>query len=122
MLGIELTCDLWSHAACDMLTTIMGANEFEEEDALEEFLNAPIQTKHTDPLKYWNNVLVVMNGLLGAYSGTSISFSGQFTSHVIPIVLRCIVTRPLFISTIAPIVPMSLLSRTLLFSLPFPRP
>ena len=37
----------------------------------------------------------VMNGLLGTYSGASISFSGQFTSRVIPIVLRCIVTCPL---------------------------
>ena len=41
-----------------MLAAIMGANKFEEEDALEEFLDAPIWTKHTDPLKYWNNVLV----------------------------------------------------------------
>ena len=64
----------------------------------------------------------VMNAPFGAYPSAYISFSGQFTSRVVPIVLRCIVTRPLFISTIAPIVPMSLLSCTLLFSLVFPRP
>ena len=64
----------------------------------------------------------VMNAPFGAYPSTYISFSGQFTSRIIPIVLRCIVTCPLFISTIAPIVPMSLLSCTLLFSLVFPRP
>ena len=60
-----------------------------------------------------------MNAPFGAYPSAYISFSGQFTSRVVPIVLRCIVTRPLFISTIAPIVPMSLLSCMLLFSLPF---
>ena len=64
----------------------------------------------------------VMNAPFGAYPSAYISFSGQFTSRVVPIVLRCIVTRPLFISTITPIVPMSLLSCTLLFSLVFPRP
>ena len=64
----------------------------------------------------------VMNGPFGAYLGASISFSRQFTSRVVPIVLRCIVTCPLFISTIALIVPMLLLSCTLLFSLVFPRP
>ena len=63
-----------------------------------------------------------MNAPFGAYPSAYTSFSGQFTSRVVPIVLRCIVTRPLFISTIAPIVPMSLLSCTLLFSLAFPRP
>ena len=64
----------------------------------------------------------VMNGPFGAYLGASISFSRQFTSRVVPIVLRCIVTCPLSVSTIAPIVPMSPLYCTLLFSLPFPRP
>ena len=63
-----------------------------------------------------------MNAPFGAYPGVCISFSGQFTSRIVPIVLHCIVTRPLFISTIAPIVPMSLLSCTLLFSLVFLRP
>ena len=67
-------------------------------------------------------VRIVMNVPFGAYPGAYISFSGWFTSRVVPIVLHCIVTRPLFISTIAPIVPMSLLSCTLLFSLVFPRP
>ena len=64
----------------------------------------------------------VMNAPFGAYPSAYISFSGQFTSRIVPIVLHCIVTHPLFISTIAPIVPMSLLSCTLLFSLVFPRP
>ena len=63
-----------------------------------------------------------MNGPFGAYLGASISFFRQFTSRVVPIVLRCIVTCPLSVSTIAPIVPMSLLSCTLLFSLVFLRP
>ena len=61
----------------------------------------------------------VMNAPFGTYLGASISFSRQFTSHVVLIVLCCIVTCPLFTSTIAPIVPMSLLSCTLLFSFLF---
>ena len=62
---------------------------------------------------------IVMNGPFGTYLGASIFFFKQFTSHVVPIVLHCIVTRPWFVSTIAPIVPISLLSCTLLFSLVF---
>lgn len=50
-----------SCTACNLLTSITGANEFEEEDALEEFLDMLIQMKNTNPLKYWNNMIV--NGM-----------------------------------------------------------
>ncbi|PIL32946.1 hypothetical protein GSI_05064 [Ganoderma sinense ZZ0214-1] len=45
-------------AARDMLASLTGADELEEEDALEEYLEAPLRTKQTDPLKYWHNALV----------------------------------------------------------------
>ncbi|PIL25756.1 hypothetical protein GSI_11506 [Ganoderma sinense ZZ0214-1] len=38
---------------------------------------------------------LVTNVPFGAYLGVSVSFSGRFTSHVVPMVLCCIVTRPL---------------------------
>ncbi|PIL29554.1 hypothetical protein GSI_08362 [Ganoderma sinense ZZ0214-1] len=45
-------------AARDMLASLTGADELEEEDTLEEYLEAPLRTKQTDPLKYWHNALV----------------------------------------------------------------
>ncbi|KAM5543705.1 hypothetical protein V8D89_002322 [Ganoderma adspersum] len=62
----------------------------------------------------------IMNVPFCTCPGTSLSFSGQFTSCIVPIVLHCIVTCPLSISTIAPTVLPSLLSRTPLFPLMFP--
>ncbi|KAI1787695.1 hypothetical protein LXA43DRAFT_1064176 [Ganoderma leucocontextum] len=45
-------------AARDMLTSITGADELEQEDALEEYLEVPIRTTQTDPLKFWNNTRI----------------------------------------------------------------
>lgn len=47
-----------------MLAVITGANELEDEDPLEEYLEAPIQTMMTNPLKYWHNALI--NGTANA--------------------------------------------------------
>ncbi|PIL32390.1 hypothetical protein GSI_05636 [Ganoderma sinense ZZ0214-1] len=44
-------------AARNMLASLTGADELEEEDALEEYLEGPLRTKQTDPLKFWNNAL-----------------------------------------------------------------
>ena len=41
-----------------MLAALTGSNELEEEDPLEEYLDAPIRTTKTDPLKFWHNALV----------------------------------------------------------------
>lgn len=51
-------------AARNMLASITGADELEDKDALEEYLEAPIRMKKTDPLKFWNNALV--NGTANA--------------------------------------------------------
>ena len=51
-------------AAHNMFTSLTGADELEEEDALEEYLEGPLRTKQTDPLKFWNNAL--QNGTANA--------------------------------------------------------
>ena len=53
-----------SCAARDMLAELTGLNELEEEDPLEEYLEAPIRATQTDLLKFWHNALV--NGTTNA--------------------------------------------------------
>ncbi len=56
---------MWpAHAACNMLASFTGADELEDKDLLEEYLEVLIRMKKTDPLKFWNNTL--MNGTANA--------------------------------------------------------
>ena len=46
-----------ARVARDMLASLTGADELEDEDALEEYLEAPPRATVKDPLAYWNAAL-----------------------------------------------------------------
>ncbi|PIL29419.1 hypothetical protein GSI_09471 [Ganoderma sinense ZZ0214-1] len=61
----------------------------EDDDPMDMDVNASSSAPHRYKLRKQN----VTNVPFGAYLGISVSFSGRFTSHVVPMVLCCIVTR-----------------------------
>ena len=65
-----------------MLVSLTGADELKDEDAFEEYLEAPIRTKHTDPLKFWNNALAngTANSALAQMALDVLSIPGKFSA------------------------------------------
>lgn len=63
-----------------MLASLTGADELKDEDALKEYLEAPICTKRTDPLKFWNNALAngTANAALAQMALNILSIPGKF--------------------------------------------